>query len=228
MLKSKKHVFWEALFVTILVFFSGIFIGLSFEKNRLDVIDKYYSESEVSFLDILTLQKMQELNASNCDAIINAQIKFADKIYNEAIILEDYEDANKINDNLKISHKKYDLLRTYLWINSLKTFENCPKKFVPIAYLYSYNTEEIDKKATQKTLSRVLYDLKQKYGDKILLLPIAMDNNLTSVELMTEQLGIKSFPCIIIGNKTILYNLTSISKIEQNLPFLNNTMIKLN
>jgi hypothetical protein len=229
MLKSKKHVFWEALLVTILIFSIGILVGVGFEKNRTNIIERYYEQSEVSLVDVMVLQKLSDLENYDCHSLINANIEFADKIYSEAIVLENYEEANKLTDDLVMSHKKYDLLRTFVWANSLKIFEKCSKDFTPIVYLYEYNTEDLNKKAEQKVWSRILYDLKQEEQDKIILLPIAADNNLSSVDALISQFSIEKFPCVIVGNEKVFYNLTSAEEIKA---YINNynpgSVIKLN
>jgi hypothetical protein len=229
MLKSKKHVFWEALLVTILIFSIGILVGVGFEKNRTNIIERYYEQSEVSLVDVMVLQKLSDLENYDCHSLINANIEFADKIYSEAIVLENYEEANKLTDDLVMSHKKYDLLRTFVWANSLKIFEKCSKDFTPIVYLYEYNTEDLNKKAEQKVWSRILYDLKQEEQDKIILLPIAADNNLSSVDALISQFNIEKFPCVIVGNEKVFYNLTSTEEIKA---YINNydpeSVIKLN
>jgi hypothetical protein len=229
MLKSKKHVFWEALFVTILIFALGILIGVSVEKNRINIVETYYAQSEVSLVDIMVMQRLSDLENYNCKDLIDANIDFADKIYNEALILEQYEESNLLNEDLKLSHKKYDLLRTFVWANSLKIFEKCSKDFTPIVYLYEYDTEDLEKKATQKVWSRILYDLKQEEQDKIILLPIAVDNNLSSVDVLVSQFKIERFPCIIIGNEKVLYDLTTMEEIKNSINGNNQKeIIKLN
>lgn len=214
MLKSKKHVFWEALFVTVIVFIAGLLIGISFEKHQSDIIENYYAQSEVSLVDIMVLQKLSDIEGYDCDVLINANMNFADKIYAEALLLQEYESASRIVDDLDLSHKKYDLLRTFVWANTLKIFEKCPGGSTPIIYLYEQNTEDLAKKATQTVWSRILEDLKYKKGSEIILLPIATDNNLSSVSAFVNQFEIKTLPCVVVGKDVILYELTSEEAIE--------------
>ena len=48
-------------------------------------------------------------------------------------------------------------------------------------YLYEYETEDLIKKATNRVWSKILFDLKQEMKDKIILIPIAADSDLTSL-----------------------------------------------
>ncbi len=119
MLKSKKNVFWEALLVTILIFVLGIFLGIGFEKRNINIIESYYAQSEISMMDMFVLQNLIETGEYDCDELVGATINFADKVYEEALLLEPYENSNILTNNIVLSHKKYDLLRAFVWVNSL-------------------------------------------------------------------------------------------------------------
>ena len=107
-----------------------------------------------------------------------------------------------------------DLLRNFLWINSLRIFENCEEEFTPIVYLYNYHEEALEKKAIQEVLSNVLEDLKKEKGDEIILLPIAVDNGLVSVDSMVAKFEIESFPAVVVGDKFILYHIPSLKEFD--------------
>ena len=113
MLKSRKHVFWEALLLTVVVFFLGLLIGVAFEGGRLSEINEYYAVSEISLMDILALNDIMTLDTLGCDSLISSNLEFADRIYEEARQLEKFDTAGKITDSLKTAHKKYDLIRTF-------------------------------------------------------------------------------------------------------------------
>ena len=61
-LKSRKHVFWEALFLTVVVFFFGMLVGVAFENSQLQKINDYYAQSEISLIDILAMNSLSEVN----------------------------------------------------------------------------------------------------------------------------------------------------------------------
>lgn len=215
MLKSKKHVFWEALLLTIVIFIFGLLLGVAYENSRLDTINEYYAISEISLMDIFVLgSNIGSANVS-CDSLIGANIEFADRIYEEAVLLEQYEAAGTVTDNLKLAHKKYDLMRTFLWANSIKTFEKCGDNFDIVVYLYEYETRDLAKKATQNVWSKILYDLKQERGHNIILIPIAVDTNLASLDSLVSNFQIDQFPVIIINNKYVIIEITSASELTK-------------
>lgn len=215
MLENKKNVFWEALLLTVIVFIFGMLVGIAFEERNLGKINKYYANSEISLMDSITFNKILDEDKTTCKSFSEANVKFANRIYEEAIQLEKYEEAGKITEDIKLAHKKYDILRTILWANSIRALEKCNSSTSVIVYLYEYESEDLAKRATQNVWSKILFDLKQEEGNKIILIPIAVDNDLISLNAMIEKLEIKRFPSIIINNKIIISDLTSKQDIQK-------------
>lgn len=205
MLKSKKHVFWEALLVTILIFLAGFFIGILTETKNSTEISDLYVNSEISLTDATATLQFLESKNIDCETIIQNNIEFADKIYGEAKLLEKYEEKQTITKNMDLLHKKYDLLRTLLWMNNENTLEKC-NDYNLIVYLYEYDTELIEKQATQNVWSKILLEIKDSNED-VLLIPIAADQDLSSLNLLISKYSITQFPAIIVNDKQILYSL---------------------
>lgn len=215
MLGNSKNVFWEALLLTGIVFFFGLLLGATFEGNRLDKINEYYAQSEISLMDVFALNNLFDLGNFSCEELISFNVEFANKVYEEASFLEKYDDSAKITDNLKITHKKYDVLRTFLWINSIKIMKECKKDFSLIVYLYEYEPEDLTKKATQNVWAKILFDLKQDKGDEIILIPIAVDTNLTSLNSLIKKFEISDFPAVIINNEYVIEQLSSVEDLKK-------------
>jgi hypothetical protein len=140
LLTNKKRVFWEALLLSVVVFLLGMLIGIAFESSKLTDINDYYIQSETSIMDAFALSAYSDIDATACPVLRQANIDFANNIYKEAILLEDYENAGKITDSMKVMHKKYDVLRTFLWINTMKTAEKCDRDYNTVVYLYEISS----------------------------------------------------------------------------------------
>lgn len=209
MLESSKHAFWEALIITVAVFALGIFIGIAYENANASKINSFYSSSEISLIDSLALNNVFQSNTVTCSAFINSSIDFADRIYQEAYTLEQYESAGKITDSLRLAHTRYDLLRTLLWADVMQIPEKCKTNLSTVVYLYQYDTPDLNQKALQSTWSQILFDLKQQQGNRIILIPIAVDSNLSSLNSLTSSFNITKYPAVIIDNNYVLYNITS-------------------
>lgn len=205
MLKSKKHVFWEALIITILVFLAGLFIGMLIETSNSNKISNLYLKSEISLSDATATSRLIENKNLDCELIKESNIRVANRIYEEAKLLELYEDSGKLTDTMELLHKKYDLLRALLWTSNEEALDRC-KNYNLIVYVYDYGTEDTDKKATQNVWSKILLDVKIQSHD-VLLLPIAATQNLTTIEYLLEEYEVEQLPAIIINNDEILYEL---------------------
>ena len=216
MLKSKKHVFWEALVITIAVFLIGLFLGMLMETGNSTQINNLYLQSEISLTDAMATSRLTEEFNFDCDAIKQSNIDFADRVYMEAKLLEQYEESGKLTDTLLLFHKNYDLLRTLLWTSNQKSLERCDN-YNLLVYLYEYQSENITKKATQNVWAKIILDVRAENED-ILLLPIAADQNLTSLDLLVNEYGITQFPALVINNDQVIYDLQNTESIEK---FLN-------
>ena len=166
-------------------------------------------------IDILAFSEMIDSEELNCENLILHNLEFADKIYNEALLLEKYEESGKITNQIFIAHQKYDLLRTFLWDNVIKAKEKCKEDFSYVVYLYEYKTKDLTKKATYKVWSRVLFDLKGEFGNKIILLSIAVDNDLISLNYLISKFKISKFPAVVIDGKIVLYELSTSEELEK-------------
>lgn len=211
---NKKNVFWEAFVITCAVFILGLLIGLFVESSQLQSVNNYYAKAEVSLIDSLALTNSIN-SGESCSVMINTSISFADKIYNEAALLEDYENSGKITDSMKIAHAKYDLLRTILWQNLMTIQKKCPGQFNYLIYLYEYNPPNLNQKATENVWSNILYGLKQEEGNNLILVPIAVNSNLSSLNAILDQLNITNFPAIVINGNQTFYSLQSANDLQK-------------
>lgn len=213
-LGNKKNVFWEAFLIAAVIFILGLLIGIFVESDRLQQVNNYYSQAQVSLMDSLAMSNSIS-SVQECSSLINSSIDFADNIYSQALLLEKYEASGKITDIMKTAHAEYDLLRTILWQNLITIKSKCPNKFNFIIYLYNYNPTDLGQKAVQNAWSNVLFDLKQKEGDNLILVPIAVNSNLSSLNLLTGNFKVKSYPAVIINNNMTIYGIQSAGDIEK-------------
>jgi len=219
MANSQKNAFWQALITTVLIFGIGVFLGVIIENWRTNQISDLYESSELNLLDIKLQTEIYSLGNFNCDKAVEENIAFADKIYEEAKQLERYEKANKLTqENLVIQHKKYDLLRTTLFLNSIKIKNKCNNQYFEVVYFYDFNEPTYQLKAKQGVFSRLLEQLKEEKGGEILLIPIAGDTDITAITILLEKYNIKEdeLPVILINRKT---KITEIQTIEDLLKY---------
>jgi hypothetical protein len=210
---NQKHVFWEALIISIFIFGIGFVFGMFLENSRSNEMIKLYLSSETNLLDIQVFSEIIQERSVDCNNLIEKNIEFGDQIYSDALRLEKYEEARKITPEIIDKHRKYDLLRTIFWLNSVKIKEKCPG-FHTVVYLYDYQTEDLTKRARQTVFSRYLGDLKEEFGNEILLIPIAKNMNLISLDILIADYGL-SGPAIIIDEKLVIESENSLDKIRE-------------
>ena len=227
--EGKRGIFVESLILTLIIFVVGFSIGFFVENHRTDKIIKDYKEYEVEALD-LKLQNYyyQIMNKQACDSAIKQNFVFADKLYSKGLVLEKYEEANQISDELTLEKKRYVLLKTELWLNTLLLKEKCVANFSTVVYFYSADPGNSAKVAEQKVISNVLKTVKENKGNEIVLLPIAGDMKLDAVTLQMNVYGVEKLPSILIDEHTIIEGFSSVEEIERALGAQNRETIFLN
>tara|TARA_Y100000034_G_C6889199_1_gene408795 strand:- start:573 stop:1298 length:726 start_codon:yes stop_codon:yes gene_type:complete len=216
-LKSEKNVFWEAFIIALFIFLIGIMMGVFLEGSRAENIQDLYFESELRLFDLRIQSQLFDSEESDCSYSISENIKFGDKIFEEALLLKDFEDSEELTSSLKLQHKKYDVLRALFWINSIEIKKRCNASYKNLVYLYDYNDVRLDIKARQNTFSKVLGQTKQKYSDNVILIPLAGDNDVLSIDSLMKlyNINVEELPVVLIDEKIKLNNLEEISDIEQ-------------
>jgi len=213
--RKNKHLFWEALIIAIFIFGSGLFFGYFIELNRTSIILEAAQQTELDLLDVKIQDNLLSLSSLDCKIITEELIDFANRIYDEAKTLERYEDSNQLSSGIIMQHKKYDLLRANLFVNSLKLLEKCDRHFLTIVYFYEYNTKSLNKKAEQDTFSKKIVEFKETRGNSVLLIPIAGNINSSAVDYVLKIYNITSFPTILINEKDKISSLEDLKKLER-------------
>lgn len=213
MFQGNKNVFWEAFVVAAIIFAIGMLIGVALENWRSSQIQNLYSQSDLDLLDLKVQSDLLNLPNFNCQTAIKENIAFGDSIFQQALLLQQYEESQTLTNALEQEHKKFDLLRTLFWTNSIQIKQRCNSNFHTVVYIYKYNTD-IDTRAKQSTFSRSLTDLKDKYQNNIILIPIAGNMNLSSTQSLMDLYNVTTLPAIIVDEKTIFTNIEDLPKIE--------------
>ena len=204
MLTNKKHVFWQAFFLTALFFLLGIVFGIYLEQSRADSLNTEFFESEASLYDSFALGNVIKDSSQSCDVLKDYSVNFADDVYEKARDLEQFDESNKLTDSVKAIHKKYDSLRTLLWMNIISLKESCDGVNT-VVYLYNYETSDIEMKSQQSVWSKILSDLKQEEGNDIILIPVAADQGVTSLDFLMNKYDVQSLPAVVINEEDVFY-----------------------
>lgn len=213
--ENGQGAFWKAAVLTLVIFFAGIILGYALEKGRIAKIEKEFAETDIEWADA-KLQSLyyQIMKYEECEAAIDENIVFADRIYEQGIRLQRYEDANQLSEKLLNEKKRYALLKTEFWINSIILKEKCDAPYKNVVYFFK-NEPSLAERESQRVQSIVLMNLKQKYGPDIMLIPISFDLNISTIEIMKKTYGIKNAPTILIDEKIKLEGVKKQEEIEK-------------
>ncbi len=198
MIKKQKRIFLYALLTTLVIFNLGIFMGYLLETTRVSEINDFYLKAEMELLDQRIQREALDLINLDCDLIVQENIDFADRIFEEALLIQRFEDANRMNSEIIFQHKRYDLLRTLFWMNSIRIKEKCNSDYHNVVYFYDFDDPSLEQASEQRFFSNLLFEIKEEYGEKVMLIPIAADNDLPSIELLVKNYEIVEFPTILI------------------------------
>ncbi len=210
---KNRRTFLEAFIFTIMVFVFGILIGMNIESKNVNEMNEAYLNSQVTMFDMYLASNFIDEN-STCDFIKEESIKLANRIYKEAELLEKYEEFSEIFDDIKIVHRKYDVLRTMLWDISGSMINKC-SNYNLVVYLYEYETKELTQQAYQNTWSKFLGEIKKEYGDEIILVPIAVNQELVSLDTILSEYEIDKYPVVIVNNEVLFYDIPQKAEFEK-------------
>jgi hypothetical protein len=232
---GSKHSFWEALIVALIIFWTGILLGVFFEQSRINDIEEFYFDSETDVFDFQVASGLIFSENLDCETISEMKLIFADQIFEEARRLEKYDNSNRLTKELIALHRRYDLLRAMLWEGIIQNSKRCEDDIETVVYLYDYVDTPFDQKAQQGAYGNHLTQLKKDYGDSIVLIPIAVDTEVQSLDILRDRYNLDKIPVVIVNEKEKFESLDSLKNIDKAFKLNNNSfginngnVIKLN
>jgi len=214
---KNRNVFWQAFVLAVLIFGLGMLLGYVLELNRTSTIITLYQQTELDLMDNKIQDNIISLKTIDCNGFFDELINFANGIYEQAKLLDKYDEANQLSQGIILQHKKYDLMRTDLWVNSIKLKEKCNSSFDTLVYFYEYDSKNLNTKSEQQAFSSKLSEIKSNMGNRIILIPIAGNLNMSSINYLMRVYNVTSLPAIIINEKFKIDSLEGLKEIENHL-----------
>ncbi|MBT6995378.1 hypothetical protein HN865_03490 [Candidatus Woesearchaeota archaeon] len=213
---NEKSAFGKALVLTVILFLVGVSLGVFIESYRSNSIKDQYEELEFELLDSKLRTNFYQLMGEDfCDIAVEDNLAFSDRIYEEGKKIEVYAKFNRLGDKLIEEKKKYTLLKTEFWLNSILLRDKCNEDYETVVYFYLDDPQEDNIKQSQNVQSRILGDLKEKYGSEIMLIPLPTDLDVSVVNAFVELNDITMFPTILINEEIKLEGLHNLEDIEK-------------
>ncbi|OYT42542.1 MAG: hypothetical protein B6U86_00020 [Candidatus Altiarchaeales archaeon ex4484_43] len=107
--------------------------------------------------------------------------------------------------------RRYMLLKLQFWLNCIELKRNCNASYTNVVYFYSGLNETIE----EYVQGIVLMDLKESCGRDMMLIPLATDLNITTIEIIKQQYDITTTPTILIDEKIKLEGLQKRKDLER-------------
>ena len=213
--ENQTSAFWKAAILTIIIFLLGVLLGYYLEKGRIEKIEKEFIDTDIEWADA-KLQSLyyQIMEKEECETAIDENIVFADKIYEQGVKLQRYEDANQLSEKMVTEKKKYALLKTEFWINSILLKEKCNAEYKNIVYFFK-NEPSMTEEEEQRVQSVVLKNVKDKYGRDVMLIPLPFGLEISTIEIMKKTYEISKAPSILIDEKIRLEGIQDMEEIEK-------------
>ncbi|MBI4015094.1 MAG: hypothetical protein HY362_00010 [Candidatus Aenigmarchaeota archaeon] len=210
-----KSVFYLTAIISVAVFVAGLFVGIWIDDQRLEETRGKITGIDIEWNDA-RLQNLFFQTAlagdDSCNSLIGGNLQFSDKVYKQGLEIERFESVNKFTPQLLEEKRRYALLQMQFWLNSVQLKRACNATYSTVVYFYSQYNES--SAVDQRLQSTVLSELKNKCGNKIMLIPLPTDLDIVSVNQIKDTYGIKSTPSILVNEKDILTGVKTLGELE--------------
>ena len=208
--------YFRAGVITLLIFLAGLLFGVWLDNFRLAEIRQSFSQIEIETADASLLsQYFKTLGKDACAQALQQNLDFNHRIYQDGQRIEKAIAASGLTPELELEQKRYVLLQTTFWFNSLELKKQCNFNYSTVVYLFAQKDLPATEQVTNKLQSGILLDLKEKCGNKIMLVPLEADLNLAIVQAIMKQYNVQKLPAIIINTNQTFQGLTTFQKLNE-------------
>jgi len=210
------NAFFKAGIITVFIFLAGIMLGIFIDNFRVSEIREGLSKVEVNSNDALLLALyFQKLGKESCSIALDANLKFNDKIYSQGLSIENSIEANKFTPEVEQEWRRYILMQTQFWLNSIELKKTCNFNYSNVVHLFQLKDGGPQAVANKKLQSQIMLSLKEKCGNKIMLIPMTADTDLSVVDAIVARYNITKYPAIIINEQKVFQGLTSLEQLNE-------------
>ena len=214
--KIKKNIYLESLVIAVAIFLIGIMFGVWLDNYRVSKIREELLRDTIFWDDSLFLSKYSKLYGEDfCNESLKLNLAYNAKIYERGESIERAIKENKFTPELREELKKYTLMQAQFWINSIELKEKCNFTYHNVVHLQQFYPRTLEERVDNNAQARIMLNLKEKCGSRIMLIPLVADLNLTTVDAILAHYNISKLPAVIVDEKYIFQGLTSIDEINK-------------
>ena len=197
-----KEKYVVAAIITAVIFLFGLFVGLTIEGKRINVMEDMYTEQRIKIasnqLQYGYISSMGE--AASCPAIYNVLYNNVKELEDARTKLEDYARDSALNTkSFALLKQEYTIEQVRYWLLAEQAQKICGQDVVRMLYFYGSGVDCIgcDEQAF------VLTYLKKLFGDKLLI--FALDGSFEQepiIGVLKKQFNVTAYPGIVMENST--------------------------
>lgn len=215
MVDKMRRVYIQAGILSLFVFLIGIMIGVWIDNMRLGSIRDALSEADINSYDARLLNSyLQRFGEEYCNVALEQNLVYNDKIYEEGKKIEDKINANIFTPEVEQEWRRYTLLQTQFWLNSVELKEKCGFDYHTVVHLFRQKNATTAEEINNKVQSSILLDIKEKCGNKVMLIPITVDTDLIVVDAIVKQFSVSEYPAVIIDENFVFQGVTTEDKLN--------------
>jgi len=216
MVNKMKNIYLQALVLTILIFLSGVMFGIWLDNYRLSSIRQTLLAESIFWDDTLFLTRYSKFYTKDlCNKSLELNLLYNQKIYEKGREIEEIIKRNIFTPEIKEELKRYTLMQAEFWLNSIELRKSCNLTFHTVVHLQEIFPKSIEAISDNKAQANIMLSLKEKCGNKIMLIPLNADLNLTSIDAILYEYNIKKLPAVIIDEKYVFEGLTSFATLNE-------------
>ncbi|MCS7093685.1 MAG: hypothetical protein RMJ18_00655 [Candidatus Aenigmarchaeota archaeon] len=210
-MKEKDNIYVKSLVISIFIFLSGMMFGILIDNYRISHIRKSLMSDIIFWDDSIFLTRLKELYGEGfCSEALELNLLYNQKIYERGKEIEEMIKLNRFAPEMREELRKYTLMQVKFWLDSRDLKEKCNFTYKNVLYLQDFFAKEQEVRLRNKVQSKIMLDVKERCGNKILLIPINMDLNLTTVDVIKLRYNVTRSPTIIIDDKIVLEGIVSL------------------
>ena len=210
-----NRIYIQASILSVFVLLIGIMIGVWLDNYRIGAIRNSLSESDINSYDARLLNAyIQNFGKEYCNVALEQNLKYNNKIYEDGKNIESKIDGNTFTPENQQESRQYTLLQTQFWLNSMELKNKCNFDYHTVVHLFRQHNTTTGESIDNKVQSNILLSLKEKCGNKMMLIPITVDTNLITVEAIAKQFNITGYPSVIIDESYVFQGLTNEDKLN--------------
>jgi hypothetical protein len=190
--------------------------GIWIDNMRLNDIRQALSQADINTYDARLLNNyLQRFGKDYCNVALEQNLAFNDKIYNEGREIENKINANIFTPEIEQEWRRYTLLQTQFWFNSVELKEQCGFDYHTVVHMSRQRDTSNNEEVNNKVQASILLDLKDRCGKKMMLIPITVDTSLIVVDAAVKQFGVSNYPAVVVDESFVFQGVTTEDKLNE-------------